>query len=101
VQVPRLRRPPGLAARRVLCGWRSDVLVVVPAGIIRRHGDDLVPPSLVLLEHTGRQAHQEEEHLDLVRIGRDGQPHWTRVWPAGEDNPRHAGLQAGMTAYGR
>ncbi|SRR6266851_998941 len=60
----------------------------------------LYVPLLVLLEHTRRQAHQEEEHLDLVRIGRDGQPHWTRVWPTGDDNPRHAGLQAWMTAYG-
>ena len=56
--------------------------------------------SLVLLEHTRRQAHQEQEHLDLVRIGGDGQPHWTRVWPTDPDNPRHAGLQAWMTAYG-
>jgi hypothetical protein len=57
-------------------------------------------PWLVLLEHARRQAHQQEEHMDLVRIGRDGQPHRTRVWPTGEDNPRHAGLQAWMTAYG-
>lgn len=42
MEAPRLRRPPGLAARRVLCVWRSDVLVVVPAGIVRHHVDDLV-----------------------------------------------------------
>jgi hypothetical protein len=65
------------------------------AELARRYGS-----SLVLLEHTRRQAPQQEEHLDLVRIGRDGQPHWTRVWPTGDDNPRHAGLQAWMTAYG-
>jgi hypothetical protein len=67
----------------------------IRAELARRYG-----PSLVLLEHTRRQAPQESEHLDLVRIGADGQPHWTRVWPTGEDHPRHAGLQAWITAYG-
>ena len=40
------------------------------------------------------------ETLDLVRIGADGSPHWTRVWPTPEDNPRHAGLELWMAAYG-
>jgi hypothetical protein len=40
------------------------------------------------------------ETLDLVRIGTDGSPHWTRVWPTPEDNPRHAGLELWMANYG-
>jgi hypothetical protein len=56
-------------------------------------------PSLVLLEHARRGARGEED-LDLVRIGRDGEPHWTRVWPTGADSPRHAELEAWMAAYG-
>ena len=35
-----------------------------------------------------------------MRASRDGPPHWTRVWPTDEDNPRHAGLQAWTAAYG-
>lgn len=40
------------------------------------------------------------ETLDLVRVGADGTPHWTRVWPTPQDNPRHAGLELWMAAYG-
>jgi hypothetical protein len=40
------------------------------------------------------------ETLDLVRIGADGSPHWSRVWPTPEENPRHAGLELWMAAYG-
>jgi hypothetical protein len=36
----------------------------------------------------------------LVRVGRDGQTHWTRGWPTYKDNPRHAGLQAWMATHG-
>jgi len=40
------------------------------------------------------------ETLDLVRIGADGEPHWTWVWPASQENPRHAGLELWMANYG-
>jgi hypothetical protein len=40
------------------------------------------------------------ETLDLVRIGADGSPHWSRVWPTPEENPRHAGLELWMAGYG-
>jgi hypothetical protein len=40
------------------------------------------------------------ETLDLVRFGTDGIPHWSRVWPIPEDNPRHTGLELWMAAYG-
>jgi len=40
------------------------------------------------------------ETLDLVRIGADGSPHWSRVWPTPEENPRHAGLERWMAANG-
>ena len=47
--------------------------------------------SLVLLEHSpAPEAGDGEETLDLVRIGADGSPRWSRVWPTPEDNPRHA-----------
>jgi hypothetical protein len=58
-------------------------------------------PSLVLLEHhLAPEFGEGAETLDLVRVGADGGPHWTRVWPTPEDNPRHAGLELWMAAYG-
>ena len=49
-------------------------------------------PSLVLLEHhPAPESGEGIETLDLVRIGADGSPHWSRVWPTPEENPRHAG----------
>jgi hypothetical protein len=58
-------------------------------------------PSLVLLEHhLAPEAEEGEEILDLVRIGADGSPHWLRVWPTSEKNPRHAGLELWMAVHG-
>jgi hypothetical protein len=58
-------------------------------------------PSFVLLEHHPATGLSEGlETLDLVRIGADGEPHWTRVWPTSEDNPRHAGLELWMATDG-
>jgi len=66
------------------------------AELARRYG-----PSVVLLEHTLAPGFGEgAETLDLVRVGADGSPHWTRVWPAAEDNPRHAQLEHWMASYG-
>ena len=66
------------------------------AALARRYG-----PSLVLLEHCpAPELGEGMETLDLVRVGADGSPHWTRVWPTPEDNPRHAGLELWMAAYG-
>ena len=56
---------------------------------------------LVLLEHhLAPELGEDMETLDLVRIGADGSPHWSRVWSAPEDNPRHAGLELWMASYG-
>jgi hypothetical protein len=63
------------------------------AELARRYG-----PSLVLLEHY--PAPEGGESLDLVRIGADGSPQWSRVWPTPEENLRHAGLELWMAAYG-
>ncbi len=64
--------------------------------LTRRYG-----PSLVLLEHyLAPEFGEGMETLDLVRIGADGSPHWSRVWPTPEDNPRHAGLELWMATYG-
>jgi hypothetical protein len=58
-------------------------------------------PSLVLLEHYPAPEFGEgAETLDLVRVGADGEPHWTRVWPTPEENPRHAGLELWMAVHG-
>jgi hypothetical protein len=47
------------------------------ADLARRYG-----PSVVLLEHHLAPGSGEgAETLDLVRIGADGSPHWTRAWP--------------------
>jgi hypothetical protein len=58
-------------------------------------------PSAMLLEHHPAPEFGEGmETLDLVRIGADGSPHWTRVWPTPEENPRHAGLELWMAVHG-
>ena len=66
------------------------------ADLARRYG-----PFLVLLEHhPAPELGEDVETLDLVRIGADGSPHWTRVWPTPEDHPRHAGLELWMAGHG-
>ena len=66
------------------------------AELARRYG-----PSLVLLEHNlAPEFGEGMETLDLVRIGADGSPHWSRIWPTPEDNPRHAGLELWMATSG-
>ena len=58
-------------------------------------------PSLVLLEHPLAPEFGEGiETLDLVRIGADGSPHWTRIWPTPEDNPGHSRLELWMATDG-
>ena len=64
--------------------------------LARRYG-----PSLVLLEHHPAPKDREgAETLDLVRVGADGSPHWLAVWPTGQNNPRHAGLEVWMAVHG-
>jgi hypothetical protein len=68
----------------------------IRAGLARRYG-----PCLVLLEHhPAPESGEGMETLDLVRVGADGSPHWSRVWPAPQENPRHAGLERWMAADG-
>jgi len=68
----------------------------IRAELTRRYG-----PSVVLLEHyLAPEFGEGMETLDLVRIGADGSPHWSRVWPTPQENPRHAGLQRWMAGYG-
>jgi hypothetical protein len=79
----------------------SAAMVALSAGRIwaelaRRYG-----PSTVLLEHhSAPKTGEGAETLDLVRIGADDIPHWTRIWPTPEDNPRHAELELWMANYG-
>lgn len=64
--------------------------------LARRYG-----PSLAVLEHhPPPETGQGTETLDLVRAGADGSPHWLRVWPTPEGNPRHAGLELWMAVHG-
>jgi len=76
-------------------------LVTESAGQIRAELARRYGPSVVLLEHCLAPENGEgAESLDLVRIGADGSPHWLRIWPTPQDNPRHAGLELWMAAYG-
>ncbi len=68
----------------------------IRAELARRYG-----PALVLLEHHfAPELGEGMETLDLARFGADGSPHWSRVWPTPEDNPRHAGLELWMATHG-
>ena len=91
--------PPGYVT--VVTETGSAAEVTESAGYIwavlaRRFGS-----SLVLLEHYLVPEDEEGvETLDLVRVGEDGNPHWLRVWPTPEENPRHAGLELWMAVHG-
>ncbi len=91
--------PPGHAAVVTETGLGASVTESagrIWAELVRRYG-----PSLVLLEHhPAPELADGVQTLDLVRAGADGSPHWSRVWPTLEDNPRHAGLELWMATYG-
>jgi hypothetical protein len=90
--------PPGHLA--VVTDTGGAGAVTSSATHIRAELARVYGPSLVLLEHRARGQAEAPGNLDLVRVGRNGQPHWTRIWPTGEDNPRHAALEAWMAAHG-
>ena len=91
--------PPGHLA--IVTETGSGASVTESAGLIwaelaRRYG-----PSVVLLEHRlAPEFGEGKEILDLVRIGASGSPHWTRIWPTPEENPRHARLELWMATGG-
>lgn len=90
--------PPGHLAVVTDTGFAGAVTksaAYVRAELVRIYGS-----SLVLLEHHARGEAEQPGNLDLVRVGRNGEPHWTRVWPTEEDNPRHTELEAWMAANG-
>jgi hypothetical protein len=91
--------PPGHVAVVTETGLGNSVTESagrIWADLARRYG-----PSLLLLEHhPAPELAEGVETLDLVRIGADGSPHWSRVWPTPQDNPRHAGLELWMATYG-
>ena len=66
------------------------------AALARGYG----PPLVLLEHHLAPELSEGMETLDLVRVGADGSPHWTRVWPTPEENPRHAGLELWMAGHG-
>jgi hypothetical protein len=91
--------PPGYLA--VVTETGSAAGVTESAGYIRAVLARRFGSSLVLLEHHLAPEDEEgAETLDLVRVGADGSPHWLRVWPAREENPRHAGLELWMAVHG-
>ena len=91
--------PPGHVAVVTETGFEDPVTESagrIWAELVRRYG-----PSLVLLEHhPAHEIAEDVKTLDLVRIGADGSPHWTRIWPTQEEHPRHAGLELWMAAHG-
>jgi hypothetical protein len=91
--------PPGHLAVVTETGHASSVTESagqIWAELARRYG-----PSVVLLEHNlAPESGEGAETLDLVRVGADGSLHWTRIWPAAEDNPRHAQLERWMANCG-
>jgi hypothetical protein len=66
------------------------------AALARRYG----PAVTLLAHHPAPQTGEGAETLDQVRVGADGSPHWLRVWPTAEDNPRHSGLELWMACHG-
>jgi hypothetical protein len=87
---------PGHRHRDRLAASVTESAGRIRAVLARRYG-----PSVVLLEHyLAPEFDEGMETLDLVRMGADGSPHWSRVWPTPEDNPRHTGLELWMAAYG-
>jgi hypothetical protein len=96
---PTLTAPPGYLA--VVTATGSAAIMANSAGRIWAELAEVYGSSLVLFEHDAGDEASPWESLDLVRIGRDGRANWSRVWPTDEDNPRHAGLEAWMAAYGR
>ena len=79
-----------------LAGSVTNSAAFIWAELARRYG-----ARLMLLEHCpAAEVGEFSGSLDLVRLGADGSPRWSRVWPTGDDHPRHAGLEAWMAAYG-
>ena len=77
------------------------ISVTESAGRIRAGGVCRYGPCLVLLEHHPAPSPARARRPSTwIRIGADGDPHWSRVWPAPQENPRHAGLELWMAAYG-
>jgi hypothetical protein len=74
------RREAGYLA--VVTETGTAASVTESAGRIRALLARMYGPSVVLLEHYPAPEFGEgAETLDLVRVGADGSPHWTRVWP--------------------
>jgi len=91
----------GAAHLAVVTETGPGASVTRSAGRIRAVLAHRYGPSVVLLEHyLAPEFDEGMETLDLVRVGADSSPHWTRVWPTPEENPRHAGLELWMAAYG-
>jgi hypothetical protein len=91
--------PAGYVA--VVTETGSGASVTESAGRIWAVLADRYGPSLVLLEHNLAPEFEEgAEALDLVRVGADGSPHWSRVWPTPQEHPRHAGLELWMAGHG-
>jgi len=72
------------------CAWH------IWAALARSYG----PSVMLLTHHPAPETEEGAETLDQVRIGANGSPHWLRVWPTAEDNPRHAGLELWMAGHG-
>jgi hypothetical protein len=74
----------------------SESTVQIRADLARRYGSAVV----LLEQYLASEVEEGAETLDLVRVGADGSPHWLRIWPTPEENPRHAGLELWMAVHG-
>jgi hypothetical protein len=91
--------PPGRLAVVTETGLAASVTESagrIRAALARRYGPSLVLPG----HHLAPESGEGVETLDLVRVGADGSPHWTRIWPGPEDNPRHHQLELWMATHG-
>ena len=92
---------PGPARLAVVTATGTGVPVTESTGQIRADLARRYGPAVVLLEHhLAPETGQGAETLDLVRVGAGGSPHWLRIWPTPEQNPRHAGLELWMAVHG-
>ncbi len=78
----------------------STAEVIKSAGHISAKPAHRYGPSCCLSSTLRPRSAKALMGVDLVRMGADGNPHWSRVWRTSKENPRHAGWGLCMAADG-